>query len=84
MAAFTEGLQKNNPNLTIERHASPGDMKFIMRHNDETRMLEKKDADWRKRFASAKDSLTRSVTTASRLFTDPAKLKICGTHEVYL
>lgn len=75
MAAFTEGLQKNNPNLTIERHASPGDMKFIMRHNDETRMLEKKDADWRKRFASAKDSLTRSVTTASRLFTDPGKVK---------
>lgn len=74
MSAFSEELVKQNPKLIVDRHSTPADMEFIMKHNDNTRSLEKKDADWRKRFAQAKDSLTCSKVTAAKLFKDPSKV----------
>jgi len=75
MAAFSEELMKRNPQLTVERHATPGDMSFIMNHSEAALELEKKDADWRIRFSHAKDSLTRAEATASKLFKDLSKVK---------
>lgn len=75
MSAFTEEIAKGNHALSIEKNATPGDMSFIMNHSDDARALEKKDAEWRKRFASAKDSLYRAETTARKLFNDPSKVK---------
>ncbi len=75
MAAFSEALKKSNAALDVERHATPGDMEFIMKHTEEAKDLEKKDAGWQKRFATAKDSLTRSYATAAKIFKDPSKIK---------
>lgn len=75
MASFTESLQRLNSTLEVERHSTPGDMEFIMKHSEESADLEKKEAEWRKHYASAKDSLTRSEATAAKLFKDPSKIK---------
>lgn len=74
MAAFSEQLMKMNPEMHVDRYASPGDMKFIINHNDEWRKLNSQDNIWRKRFAHAGDSLKRSETTAVKLFKDIAKV----------
>lgn len=75
MAAFSEQLMAGNPKLTVERHATPSDMSFIMNHTEETRAFDDSKASWRKKFEHAKDSLYRSETTAAKIFKDPSKVK---------
>lgn len=75
MAAFADELTRRNPQLTVDRHSTPGDMPFIMKHTPEARALESKDAKWRKDAKSELDSLSRAPLTAAKLFKDPSKIK---------
>ena len=75
MAAFADELTRRNPNLTVNRHATPGDMEFIMNHNDDTKALGDKKAKWRKDSKNALDSLMSARTTAAKIFKDPSKVK---------
>ncbi len=84
MAAFSEELKKHNPDLNIERHATPSDMKFIMNHTEANKQLEDKNASWRKKFANAKDSLFKSEKTAVKIFKDPSKVKDLPRQMQYL
>lgn len=74
MLAFSEELMKLNPKLYVERHASPADIKYIRNHTEETRALEKEDAPWRIRFATARDSLSDAQTTAAKIFNSPSEV----------
>lgn len=75
MAAFSEALKEHNGSLHVERHATPGDMEFIMKHTDEANAVGSSKAPWSKRFASSRDSLSESRATAERIFKDASKVK---------
>ncbi len=75
MAAFSEALKEINPQITVQRHATPGDMDFIAFHTKEAKDLYKKDSRWRESLDRQCDSLYRSPATAPRLFKKPEKVK---------
>ena len=74
MAAFSEQLMRMNPEMHVDRYASPGDMEFIIKQTDEWAKLNAKDNPWRKRYAYAGDSLMRSEETAVKFFKDISKV----------
>lgn len=78
MTAFLNELIRMNPELDIEMQSSPGDMDIIALTIPEDQKHKMKDTSGdprRKVYKEKKDSLTRSLATASRLFNDPSKVK---------
>lgn len=71
MAAFCERLKELNPGLSIQRHATPSDMKWVNFSTPEAKALGNDSAVWMKEFTGMRDSLTISAITASRLFKQP-------------
>lgn len=74
MAAFCEQLKQRQPNMTINRHATPGDMRFMSPRNAKTAAYGSDTIAWRRAFMDTRDSLTTSLDVASKLFVDPNKI----------
>lgn len=75
MAAFSEALKEHNPKLEMQRHATPGDMKFIAFHTKEAKDIYKEPQAWKVPYEKACDSLFLCNATASKIFRDPSKVK---------
>lgn len=68
MMAFCDQLEEQVPGVRIAKHATPGDMDFIHHNTQEAKLNTGEDAPWMWDFSVKRDSLTRGVKTASRLF----------------
>ena len=79
MASFLNELTRMNPQTDVAMQSSPGEMEIIALDipAEKKHLMVDHSADPKRvRFyMGARDSLTRSLTTASRLFKDPAKVK---------
>lgn len=77
MSSFLNQLSLLNPALHIDMSSSPGGMDTLALHipKDKQHLTHDKSADPRvKQFRSYQDSITRSLSTASRIFCDPAAI----------
>ncbi len=72
MAAFNERLKELNPSLSIRRHASPGDMRFISYSNPEMKAVNNSSAPWWNDLEAWRDSVLEPGRLMAALFTDPA------------
>lgn len=75
MAAFCERLKETAPYLSINRHATPGNMDFIAYSTPEAKSLGKDSSPWRERFYQWCDSVIDSDRLMSALFVDPSKVE---------
>lgn len=72
MAAFSERLKEINTSLVIQRHASPGDMRFISYSNPDEKAVNSDDAPWWQQLWAWRDSVIAPERLMTSLFTDPA------------
>lgn len=75
MAAFNERLKELNPSLKIQRHASPGDMRFMSYSNPEMKAINKESAPWWRELDAWRDSVLEPERLMSALFTNPNGMK---------
>ncbi len=68
MMAFCDQLEELNPNMKIEKRASPGDMEFIHHNTQEAKINTGEDAPWMWDFHNYRDSVSRCHKVASKLF----------------
>lgn len=68
MMAFCDQLEENAPGLKVSKHATPGDMEFIHHNTPDAKLNTGDEAPWMWDFSSRRDSLTRAVKTAGKLF----------------
>lgn len=68
MMAFCDRLEEEMPGLTVSKHATPGDMDFIHHNTEDAKLNTGEDAPWMWEFSAYRDSVSRCVKTASRLF----------------
>ena len=72
MAAFGERLKELNPSLTIQRHAAPGDMRFISYSNPDMQAVNDDNAPWWNDLQAWRDSVLDPSRLMASLFTDPS------------
>lgn len=68
MMAFCDQLEETVPDLKISKHATPGDMEFIHHNTPEAKLNTGDEAPWMWEFSAKRDSLTKAVKTAAKLF----------------
>lgn len=71
MAAFTERLKEVNPQLRVQRHATPSDMDFIAYDSPEALAISKGNAPWRSMQKHMRDSLIQPGRLMASLFVNP-------------
>lgn len=71
MAAFSERLKELNPSLRIERHASPGDMRFISYSTPEAKAVNADSAAWWRDLAAYRDSTVDPTRLMRALIDEP-------------
>ncbi|MDE6448606.1 MAG: hypothetical protein K2L41_00825, partial [Muribaculaceae bacterium] len=75
MASFNERLKELNPSLKIQRHASPGDMRFISYSSPEMKAVNDPSAPWWNDLEAWRDSVLRPERLMAALFTDPSGIQ---------
>lgn len=75
MAAFNERLKELNPSLSIQRHASPGDMRFISYSNPEMKAINSDTAPWWNDLEAWRDSVLEPGRLMASLFTEPEGIR---------
>lgn len=68
MMAFCDRLEETVAGLAVSKHASPGDMEFIHHNTPEAKLNTGEDAPWMWEFCHYRDSVSRCVKTAEKLF----------------
>lgn len=81
MMAFCDQLEETVPGLRISKNASPGDMDFIHHNTPEARLNTGEDAPWMWEFSDYRDSVSRCVNTAAKLF---KKVPECDSLPIFM
>lgn len=81
MMAFCDQLEETVPGLGISKNASPGDMDFIHHNTPEARLNTGEDAPWMWEFSDYRDSVSRCVNTAAKLF---KKVPECDSLPIFM
>ncbi len=74
MAAFSEAVKAMRPNISVERHATPGDMDTIHYTSLQAKALGDEGGQWMRGFQPVRDKLTRCESSASLIFNDINKV----------
>lgn len=75
MAAFTERLKENNPQLRIIRSASPGDMDFISYSSDDYRRVTDDSLGWKVNFKKYREKIIPRERLMKLIFKETPDLK---------